>query len=293
MVIHRVSKTISMRHSGLITLFLCCSVLLKGQQIAQVDNIEISSVHLNQKRQLFIYTPVEYNEKTLLNYDVIYVFDSQNRDFFDLTHSLISFLNTDRQFIVVGITSPYYESTNYGRNNDMLPVPVNVDPGDFFKGHYGGNGKFAAFVREEVIPYIESNYRVTGHRICVGHSLSASFIINTIFTDAEMFDSYIALSPNFSYDGERMVTDIKNFDYSSLEHQKFVFLSNADEGITYWEEWKPAREKVYTFWRNQKNSDNKIHVVIGRYPDQSHWNSILPALTDGLNAYLVYSQGQH
>ena len=94
-----------------IAIILLFSLGALGQDIAEVKTIKISSSELNQERDILIYTPSGYNESEHTKFDVIYVFDSQNRGFFDYAHSTISFFEDFlwKDFIVVGINSPYIE----------------------------------------------------------------------------------------------------------------------------------------------------------------------------------------
>ena len=91
--------------------------------MARVENVKIQSKALNQERDILIYTPTDYDWRTNEYFNVIYVFDSQNREFFDYTSAIVSFLTDGNQsFIIVGISSPYNEKLDYSRNNDLLPV---------------------------------------------------------------------------------------------------------------------------------------------------------------------------
>ncbi len=259
-----------------------------GQEIAKTAQIRIDSKALNQQREILVYTPQNYDENTLVPYDVIYVFDSQNREFFDFTHSVISFIsNATKKYIVVGITSPYIETLDYARNNDLLPV---METADYKKryGKYSGNAdNFLNYVKYEVVPYIESNYRTRSNRTAVGHSLSASFILYSMFKEPNLFNDYFAISPNFAYDNERIATALMNFDYQKIKEKTFLYISNANEGINYWKDWKPARDNVYSFLENSKNLE-KINFVIKSFPDKTHWSTFSTSLTFGLTEYFNY-----
>ena len=61
-----------------ILLTIVASSNLISQQTATLKAIEISSEILNQIRPVYIYTPWQYNERDLVSFDVIYVFDAQN-----------------------------------------------------------------------------------------------------------------------------------------------------------------------------------------------------------------------
>ena len=259
-----------------------------GQEIAKTEQIRIDSKTLNQQREILIYTPQNYDENTLVPYDVIYVFDSQNREFFDFTHSVISFIsNATKKYIVVGITSPFIETLDYARNNDLLPV-MEADDSKKRYGKYSGNAdNFLNYVKYEVVPYIENNYRTRSKRVAVGHSLSASFIMYSMFKEPNLFNAYFAISPNLAYDNKRIATELIDYDYQRIKEKTFLYISNANEGINYWKDWKPARDKVYSFLEKSNNLE-KINVVIKSFPDKTHWSTFAPSLTFGLTEYFKY-----
>lgn len=259
--------------------------LIFGQNIARVKNVKIQSKNLKQEREILVYTPIDYDWRENEYFNVIYVFDSHSREFFDYTSSMISFLTDNtKSYIVIGITSPYNEKLDYTRNNDLLPVLETKDSKDRY-GKYSGNAdNFFAFVSDEVIPFINSNYRTLNNRIAIGHSLSASFVLNSFIKNPNLFNSYMAISPNLAYDKDRLANELVNFDYSQIEKPTYLYLSNANEGINYWQEWKPAREKVYSFYK-QKLKNNNLKVQINKFPKNNHWSTFPPSLNKGLNFY--------
>ncbi len=274
--------------------FVLLTGLIYGQEIARIDNVKIHSNALNQEREILVYTPAGYDESPYTYYDVIYVFDAQNREFFDYTHSIISFIsNTSKKYIVVGITSPYNEILDYSRRNDFLPNPQNTDTSEE-NGKYAGNANnFLGYVQNEVVKYIETNYRTLSHRTAIGHSLGASFVIYSLLNEPDLFDNYIAISPNFAFDEERLVKDLYHVDFSKIKTIKYLYLSHANEGLDYWQEWKPAREKAYSFLRDSLKSDN-VKVVIKEFPNETHWSTFPLSLNFALNQYFetIYDQ-QH
>ncbi|MCK0114414.1 alpha/beta hydrolase-fold protein [Gelidibacter sp. F63206] len=269
----------------LITIIAFYSSSTSAQNIARVENVKIESKNLNQEREILIYTPVDYDWRENESFNVIYVFDSQSREFFDYTSSMISFLTDNtKSYIVVGITSPYNEKLDYARNNDLLPV-LETENSKSRYGKYSGNAdNFFAFVSDEIIPFIDSNYRTLNNRIAVGHSLSASFVLNSFIKNPNLFNSYIAISPNLAYDKDKLANELVNFDYSKIEKPTYLYLSSANEGIDYWKEWKPAREKVYSFYK-QKLQNNNLKVQINEFPECNHWGTFPPSLNKGLDFY--------
>lgn len=256
-----------------------------AQPIARVENKKIQSKFLNQEREILIYTPKDYDWRTNEYFNVIYIFDSQDREFFDYTSSIVSFLtNGSKSFIIVGITSPYNEKLDYSRRNDFLP---NIESEDYKKqaGKYYGNAdNFFNYVESEVITYMDSNYRTLKQNIVVGHSLGASFALYSFLKKPDLFQNYIAISPNLAYDDNKLSKKLINFDYSKNKNQTFIYLSNADEGLEYWKEWKPAREKVYSFFKDSLSDKNMI-IKITEFSNNNHWNTFPASLNNALEFY--------
>ena len=65
---------------------------IQAQVYPTVKTIHLNSKELDQEREIFIYTPPYYNENIYEKYNVIFVFDSQHKSYFDLAHSALFFL---------------------------------------------------------------------------------------------------------------------------------------------------------------------------------------------------------
>lgn len=256
-----------------------------AQSIARVENVKIQSKALNQEREILIYTPKDYDWRVNEYFNVIYVFDCQDREFFDYTTSIVSFIpNNGKTFIVVGITSPYNEILDYGRNNDLLPVLETEESKKRF-GKYSGNAdSFLNYIENEVVKYINSKYRTLKHQIAIGHSLSASFILYSLIKSPNLFQNYIAISPNLAFDDNKLSNELCKFDYTKINNSTFIYLSNADEGLEYWKEWKQARENLYSFFKNSLKNENTT-FEIAEFTNNNHWNTFPPSLNNALKFY--------
>lgn len=279
-----------MKNKILVFVLLFCLFPLtkiKAQEIANVQETTIKSKILNQKRPILIYTPQDYNDNTLNSYDVIYVFDSQNREEFDLVHSAIGFLNFSKKFIIVGICSPYYQETDYSRPNDYLPKPVNVSFYQLTKNPNSDN--FSKYLTDEVFPFINSKYRTTNNNYAIGHSLSASFVLDKFINSTDVFRGYIAISPNFAYDDYRLANEFSKFDINSLKENKFLYTSQSDEYKTMPEQWNIGYEK-YKDNISQKQDSGKLTLINKEFPEENHWGVYLPSLTFGLKNLNTFIQ---
>src|SRR6185436_20124886 len=132
------------------------------------------SAILDEDREVQISLPETYG-RTAISYPVLFLLDGGSH----LLHAsatarfLASARNRIPEMIVVAIP-------NRNRNRDMTPGP--------------GAATFERVLAEEIIPWVERNYRAAPERILVGHSLSASFAVHTLLNRPDLFRAYVAAS---------------------------------------------------------------------------------------------------
>lgn len=275
-------------HHYFLILLLFTSFTTNAQQIAHIESKKIQSENLSQERELLIYTPAGYDESQYSLYNVIYVFDAQNREIFDFVHSSLNFMKSleNERYIVVGITSPYIDSIDYARNNDYLPL-LKHEADQKRYGKYSGNAiPFSQYFLQEVMTYIDDNYKVGNNNVVVGHSLSASFILSNILPSEKVFKGYIAVSPNFAYEDKLTAKRFINHIEKEINEDTFVFVCHANEGNGYWEHWVKPREEVYAFIEKYPNEHMEIEVKA--YPNENHYTVLRKGLWDGLESFMKY-----
>ena len=87
--------------------------------------------------------------------------------------------------------------------------------------------KYYAYLKDELIPAIESRYKVNDRRTIIGHSFGGLFVFYTLLKEERIFTSYLALSPSFWKD------QFNIFDYEEAYHRKhselpaYVYLSTG------------------------------------------------------------------
>lgn len=264
---------------------------MAAQEIARVELKEFDSELFPFKRPVLIYTPQEYDECTGVDYDVIYVFDAQSRASFDEVQALLHFgvqqPRADRQYIVVGVASPTLWDIDYCRNNDFLPVPKNWK---METPYYGSVDKFKKFLKEELIPYIDSNYRTSGHTLGIGHSLGASFVIDAMTND-DMFDDIIAISPNMAWDEDYYADMVKNFDFDN-SRPRFIYMSMANEATEtdeygFPKQWRASWDNIKEYLSDKKIPEQIVLNVVDM-PEYGHNQVVLPIHLDALKRYADY-----
>jgi len=263
-----------------------CLTYSINAQYSKVEDITIESSELGQTREIMVHIPLGYHSHEYSFYNVIYVFDAQNRRFFDYVSSLAMLSKeADQGFIVVGIKATNIKKEidgkveyTYFRNKDFLPYDTK-----FSGGRFNGNIEaFSAFVRNELIPYIESNYRVLPGRTAIAHSLSASYLINTLVNDTELFDYYVAVSPNLDHDDHLLVKALRSINTKNLASKKYLYMSHADESSWGWE---PSIKEAYALLKDTL-ANEQFKVTIESYPDATHMSTFIPSVSSALRTYL-------
>lgn len=176
---------------------------VSGQPLPRVTlpNSEIrtfQSAHTGRTYDLYVSLPESYAHDKTHRYPVLYVLDGQWD--FKLLDSISGGLIYDQfipEIIIVGITysgdKPDYETL---RAMDYTP-PVR----GLFKG-YGEADKFLACLKKEIMPLIETNYRVdSARRTLMGSSFGGLFTLYSLFNEPELFSGYVSASPAVTFGG--------------------------------------------------------------------------------------------
>lgn len=259
-------------------LFACLFANLLQAQKADSTGItiaEIKIIHstiLNEDRKIYVYTPAYHSEPL----PVIYLMDGEN---ISLVAGIVDFLYQTNQLppiIVVGIGN--YE---YDRNRDLSPTHslLNMDGTSNsinFKTT-GGGENFLKFINDELIPYVEKNYKPSPNKIFFGHSFGGLMSAYCLLNHPEMFNSYIAVSPALWWDKESIFknSDLlnKNKDYS----HKTIFFSDGNEGA----EFHKSVIKLQSLLQQKKVTGLRYNYI--PYPEETHNSELVKATQDGLN----------
>ncbi len=133
---------------------------------------KIHSVVLNEDRTLLIRLPEDY-EKSGKQYPVLYKLDGY-RNVFLQTSSVLDYIvdltSKAPDHIVVAIE-------NTDRARDMSPEQ--------------SANKFIQFLKTELIPFVDKNYRTNGFKIVAGQSLSSIFAFYSFLKEPDLFDAYV------------------------------------------------------------------------------------------------------
>ena len=142
--------------------------------------------------QLHVGLPPSYATSPNRSYPVVFCTDAY-WDFQKITaiHGSLIYDKVAPEFITVGLGYPG-ENLDYGRLRtwELLPMRWNNDP------ETGHAEEFLRTIAEEIIPFIEREYRVdSSHRVLAGASMGGLFTLYSMYTRPELFFGYIAVTP--------------------------------------------------------------------------------------------------
>jgi predicted alpha/beta superfamily hydrolase len=216
-------------------------VTIPGTEVRQLE-----SSQTGRSYDIYIRLPDEYEQDQNEKYPTLYVLDGQWD--FKLLDSIYGGLHYDTfvpAMIIVGITysgvDPDYDAL---RTMDYTPVRDVFFPGS------GDGPKFLAFFKEELIPFIESEYQAdSSYRVLIGSSFGGTFTLHAMFAEPGLFRGYVAASPAVVF-GNRDV--FKQEAAYANDHQDLpvrLFLSVGEAESLRWpveEFMKILSERDYT-----------------------------------------------
>ena len=250
-----------MNHKLLLILFFISSVTLYSQETDSIRNNniydKIYSDKLSAEREITIQLPRDYNLEEEKRYPVFIVFDgdylfkivSGNVDY-------MSFWGDIPEAIVVGINQidSRYNDTSIVDNINFTPI--------------SSTAKFFEFVSQELIPYINKNYRTTNFRVAVGHERTANFINFFLIKKVPIMNGYIAVSPKYT---KKMKEYLAQYLISSSQNI-YYYLSTSNE------DFQSISEDVLDFNQRLDSLNNEnIHYKFQNLAVPSHYT--LPAYT--------------
>jgi uncharacterized protein len=171
---------------------------------------------LERDFEIFIKLPYDYYTSGNV-YPVVYFTDG-NRSF-PLVEN-ISFIlefpgDKVKETIVIGIGYPLNDLSDWARlrTNDLTPtlVPavetstrnmlIKYTGNENIIVKSGGAGEFIKFIADELIPFMEANYRIdTNERMLAGYSYGGLFSVFFMLQRPGIFSKYFAGSPSLGYD---------------------------------------------------------------------------------------------
>lgn len=221
--------------ASLTVLCLLMSMQAKTQKTMPGDIVIIASKILHENRTIYIHCPKTDSDNINKRFPVLYLLDGESH--FDMLSQYADYLGrwdvkAIPQMIVVGIV-------NTKRTRDLTPTVSIINyfgkpdtAATSWMKPSGGNEEFLQFIHEELMPYVDANYKTQSYKVLAGHSFGGIASINCLLTHPAMFDAYIAISPSFWWDREYILKLADKTLQKGNELNKALFYSDAGEGIS-------------------------------------------------------------
>lgn len=195
-------------------------VTIPGSEVRKIT----SAIVNGQEYELHVLLPAGYDTSTK-KYPVVYLMDSQWD--FPVVKSIYGQQYFDGfipELIVVGVTwGGVHPNPDSLRARDYTPT------GEARLPQSGGADHFLDFMKKELFPFIETNYKADAdNRILMGCSLGGLFTMYTLFTHTDMFIGYAAASPAVAWDNEVLYRFEKIFAEKKLAKPVRVYMTVGD-----------------------------------------------------------------
>lgn len=256
--------------------------------LVTLPNTEVrrcQSTNVDQEYQLSVLLPAGYNESEE-SYPVIYVTDA---NFVFSSFPLLTWLTPP--VIVVGIGYPVdgFSDVFRLRARDFLATR-NEEEEKYVQEKYGlpmesgGGEKFLSFIRGELFPFMNSQYRTQpDSRTLFCYSYGGTFGVYTLFKKPDTFNNYIIGAPDLGWDNEVSFRYEEQYaaNHSDLPVKAFFSVGTLDEDLI-------IDRNVSTLFRlhailksrNYEGLDMNFKIFEG----ETHPSAIVPTASWGLRA---------
>jgi hypothetical protein len=248
--------------------------------LADTESRDLTSEVTGRTYRISVALPEDYATANK-TYPVLYAVDA-NTQFGTVVEAarLLHLEETVPELIIVGIGYPVGWLTN-GDGSRLVDLTPTVDSS---KGGGGEAPGFLEFMRRELIPFVEAEFRArpTG-RALYGHSLGGLFALYTLFAGEGTFERYIAGSPSFGWDDRVILRQEAAYAESHDFLSAHLFLSSGS--LENSEEWGESVADVEKFVAKlETRSYRELRVATAYLSDETHISVIPATVSRGLRA---------
>jgi len=174
---------------------------------------------------------------------------------------------TMRPFLLVGI-----ENTQRRRD---LTGPTDNPQDRRIAPVVGGSAAFRSFIRDELMPLVRSRYRTTDETAIIGESLAGLFILETLFLEPTLFDTYIAFDPSLWWNNEALVKTASEKLRAGMVGKRSVYVAISGEPSL-----ASPGEQLENVLR--RHAPKNLIWRFERLPDETHGTIYHPAALQAL-----------
>jgi predicted alpha/beta superfamily hydrolase len=256
----------------------------KVERLTLGERLEFHSRILDEDRKILVRLPEDYG-RSKRKYPVLYLLDGEF--FFLQASSAVQYLSElgyirnqpIPPLIVVGIV-------NVDRNRDYTPTYAPKQNLGLEFPTSGKAEKFLEYLRSEVFPYIETNYRTEPYRILAGWSLGGLLTVYTYLEHPDYFSAYLGMSPSLWWDNDLYVKRTKSLlEKKGMPNKRIAVTVGSLEGGDI---GRSVRDGFISLMK--KEFGNEGFFRSAEIPNVNHNYVTYQALYEGLQ--LLYSDWQ-
>lgn len=218
---------------------------------------------LQEQRRYMVSLPERYQAEKF-HYPTLYILDAD----FQFHHVANTVKHLARmgkipQMIVIGVAN---QGPRDYLSSNTWPIAGESD--------YGNMQLFSEYIKTELIPTIDSQYRTNKRRAISGYSLGGLFVMQSYIDPNTPFNGFLAMSPSVWFDDYAYKSRLEKYFDANPKYQNPLFISVANEvgmGV----------QDVVKLMPKTKSAEDKFWSF-KHYPDETHYSTALPALYDGL-----------
>jgi predicted alpha/beta superfamily hydrolase len=214
---------------------------------AQLTKTQLKEVSLENTEQFSIKSKFVNDENYVIqvglpngyvrsdkSYPVLYVLDGDKS--FGMTKEItdwLTFTNEISNIIVVGIS--YGKGTNSWWEKRARDYTQYKDTVYYYYPNAGGADNFLNFIKNELFPVVNKNYRtIQDSNAIMGLSFGALLGTYILFTQPDMFKSYIIISPSLFWNNNSILLTEADYFRKHKELNKTVYLAYGSSDNSDW-----------------------------------------------------------
>ncbi len=253
-------------------LFTVFVLIFTSSTIAQTKFTDtITSKKLGEDREITIALPPSYERNTKKEYPLLLLLDGDY-----LLEPFLGNLNYGAywddipEMIIVGISQ--------NKNNER---EADTESGSDTGLPEGKGAKFFEFIGMELMPSIESTYRIAPFRIIAGHDMTAGFLNFFLYKDNPVFNAYISMSPELPMGMEEQIPERLQL----IQQPLFYYHSTADGDMP------KMRERIKQFDAAAKAIKKPtLNYGFDDFPNASHYSLVLYSIPNALYQFFSVYQ---
>ena len=183
---------------------VCQTTITKNYESEELQDIRTLKIHL----------PEGYDKDSDTNYPLAIILDGDYlTDLYKGNATLFSYADKAPKQIIVGI------EMKQTRKNDTSFSEINGNLTE-------ESNAFLNFLKNEVLPYMELNFKTSPFSIVVANGATSNLITHFLKDSQPLFNAYVCLNPAFSKD---IVTQINSYQLqklSAIDNTFYFYMSN-------------------------------------------------------------------